>query len=89
MTFTARIFNGNLTTKTIALKICLTCFLSSDASLVVAAKVSIARPSFWRANFAILKRVALGNIVTVEHGRMRLSSNPLLISGHVSSCLDA
>lgn len=64
-------------------------FLSSDASFVVTAEEAVARSSFWRANFAILKGVALGNVIAVEHGRMRLSSTSMLGFRHVTPCLDA
>lgn len=66
-----------------------TCFLSSDAPFVVAAEEAVTRPPFWRANFAILKCVTLGNVITVEHGRMGLSSSGLLVSCHVTSRFDA
>lgn len=65
------------------------CFLSSDASFVVTAEEAVARSSFWRANFAILKRVAFGNVITVEHGRMGLCSTGMLGFSHVTPCLDA
>lgn len=64
-------------------------FLSSDAPFVVAAEKTITRSPFGRANFAILKGVSLGNVITVEHGRMRLSSTGMLGSGHVTPRLDA
>ena len=84
-----RSFLNQIHTDNGAVKSTCSCFLSSDASFVVAAEETITRSPFWRANFAILEGVTLGNVITVEHGRVGLSSTTVLVSGHVTLCLDA